>query len=384
MNALKNDIIYWIWYSNISGISSSVKIKLLENVESPKEIFKTAGKCLAKNNVSKTIIDKIAAFATVGIIERYIPILEENEDLGIVTYFDYDYPQLLCGINNPPLVIYYKGEISLLRNRCIAVIGTRDATDKGKYHARSFAREIAAQGYTVVGGLSAGIETAAHIGAMSTGATCAVLASGIDTVYPKENKELYNKICENGVVISEYMPGTKTGKYAIPFRNRIISGLCESVLLIEAPEKSGSLTTVNHALEQGRDVYVLDDRSSASEFSGNRMLINEGATAVTNPYDILSRHEYTAYDSLDRTFAMSAAEPIEYAQDERKSVPKEYSDLSEDEKEILGLIRSGIKQFDEIVMNSELDVSSVGYALTMLEFKGIITQKFGKVYEENQ
>lgn len=229
MNALKNDIIYWIWYSNISGISQTVKLKLLENVESPKEIFKTAGKCLAANNVSKSIISRISAFASVEMIERYIPVLEKYEDMGITTYFDYDYPQLLCQIKNPPLVLYYRGEISVLQNRCIAVVGTRSATEKGKYHARSFAREIAAQGYTVVGGLSAGIETAAHIGAMSTGATCAVLASGIDVVYPSENKELYNKICENGVVISEHMPGARTGKYAIPLRNRIISGLCESV-----------------------------------------------------------------------------------------------------------------------------------------------------------
>ena len=380
MNALKNDIIYWIWYSNISGISQAVKLKLLDNVESPKEIFKTAGKCLAANNVSKSIISRISAFASVEMIEGYIPVLEKYEDMGITTYFDYDYPQLLCQIKNPPLVLYYRGEISVLQNRCIAVVGTRSATEKGKYHARSFAREIAAQGYTVVGGLSAGIETAAHIGAMSTGATCAVLASGIDVVYPSENKELYNKICENGVVISEHMPGARTGKYAIPLRNRIISGLCESVLLIEAPEKSGSLTIINHAVDQNRDVYVLDDKSTSYEFSGNRMLIQDGAAAVTNPYDIINNTGYTAYDSVRNSYAMSAAENVSY--DTEKAHKKDYPDLSDDESSVLNLIRSGINQFDEIAMNSDLDVSSVGYALTMLEFKGIIKQKFGKVYEE--
>ncbi len=380
MNALKNDVIYWIWYSNISGISQAVKLKLLDNVESPKEIFKTAGKCLAANNVSKSIISRISAFASVEMIERYIPVLEKYEDMGITTYFDYDYPQLLCQIKNPPLVLYYRGEISVLQNRCIAVVGTRSATEKGKYHARSFAREIAAQGYTVVGGLSAGIETAAHIGAMSTGATCAVLASGIDVVYPSENKELYNKICENGVVISEHMPGARTGKYAIPLRNRIISGLCESVLLIEAPEKSGSLTIINHAVDQNRDVYVLDDKSTSYEFSGNRMLIQDGAAAVTNPYDIINNTGYTAYDSVRNSYAMSAAENVSY--DTEKAHKKDYPDLSDDESSVLKLIRSGINQFDEIAMNSDLDVSSVGYALTMLEFKGIIKQKFGKVYEE--
>ena len=380
VKALKNDIIYWIWYSNIPGISSAVKVKLLNEVESPREIFKTAGKCLANNNVSKSIIDKIAAFASVEMIESYVPVLEKNEDMGITTYFDYDYPELLCQISDPPLVLYYKGNIGLLKNRCIAVIGTRNATDKGKYHARSFAREIAAQGYTVVGGLSLGIETAAHIGAMSTGATCAVLAYGLDVVYPRENKELYNKICENGIVISEHLPGARTGKHGIPLRNRLISGLCESVLLIEAPEKSGSLTTVNHAIEQNRDVYVLDDRSGMPEFSGNRILISEGASAVTNPYDIINNIGYTAYDSVNAEYLMNAAETVIAEREE--SEQKDYSDLSEEEIEVLKLIRSGVKQFDEIVMNSDADVSSVGYALTMLEFKGFITQKFGKVYEE--
>ncbi len=380
MQALKNDIIYWIWYQNVHGISSGTKVKLLSHVESPKEIFKTAGKCLLKANVSAKLIDKISAYATVEMIERFLPVLERNEDMGITSYFDYDYPQMLCEIHNPPLVLYHRGNIALLKEKCMAIVGTRNATEKGKYHARSFAREIAGAGYTIVGGLSLGIETAAHIGALSSGATCAVMSGGLDAVYPKENTELYNKICADGVVISEHMPGQRIGKFGIPLRNRIISGLSESVLLVEAPEKSGSMTIVNHALEQNRDVYVLEDQSNSPESSGNRALINEGAKAVTNPFDIINNIGYTAYDSIKRPFA-AAAEKSVFTDD---ALPqREYPDLSDNEKCVLELIRSGVTQFDDIAMNADMDVSSLGYALTMLEFKGIISQKFGKVYEEN-
>lgn len=143
---MKNDAIYWIWYSSIPKISNNVKIKLLDGIESPREIFKTAGKCLLSKNISADIINKIAAFAKFEIIEKYIPVIEKYEDIGITTYYDYDYPTLLTQVDTPPLVLYYKGNIGVLDKRCISIVGTRNATDKGKYHARSFAREMAAGG----------------------------------------------------------------------------------------------------------------------------------------------------------------------------------------------------------------------------------------------
>lgn len=150
--------------------------------------------------------------------------------------------------------------------------------------------------------------------------------------------------------------------------------------MIEAPEKSGSINTVNHALEQGRDVYVLSDSLNEPEFSGNKMLIDEGAIPVTNPYDIINNSDFTAYNS-DSNIYIKAAEQI-YADNETESYEDniDYSELDENEIKIIKMIKSGIKQFDEIVMNSEMAVSDIGYILTMLEFKGYIEQSAGKVY----
>ncbi len=395
---MKNDIIYWIWYQNIHGVSTGTKVKLLSHVDSPKEIFKTGGKCLTDANISPKLADRIAAYATPEMIESFLPIIEKNPDMGMVSYFDFDYPQLLCQIKDPPLVLYYKGDISLLKSRCLAIVGTRSATERGKYHAKSFARELASEGYTVIGGLSEGIEAAAHIGALTTGATCAVMHSGLDKIYPRSNRELFEKICKHGVVISEHMPGQGVGKYGIPLRNRLISGLSEGVILIEAPERSGALTVINYAVEQNRDVWVLDDGARAPESSGNRALISEGAASVTNPYDIINNNGFTAYDSVSSSLAAAetalknrsehhkapqpVSEPVQIQEDHGTAAPKEYSGLTADEEAVLAIIRRGINQFDDIAESCELDVGTLGYVLMSLEFNGIITQKIGKVYEE--
>lgn len=343
-------------------------------------------------NISRDIVNKISAYAGMENIEKYIPVIEKNKDIGITTYFDYDYPRLLAEIESPPLVLYYKGNIDILSKRCISIVGTRHATEKGKYHARSFAREMASEGWTVVSGMAMGIDSSAHRGALSMGDTCAVLGCGVDVVYPRENKELYNKICENGVIISEFMPGQRPERWHFPVRNRIMSGISQAVLLIEAPEKSGAINTVNHALEQGRDVYVLNESVNEPEFSGNRMLINEGAIPVTNPYDIINNLGYTAYDSEEKRHFKAAEDFLniksetEYENDVVKEKNneniKDYSQLEESELNIFNIIKSGTEQFDEIVLKSNMMAADVGYALTMLEFKGFIAQYAGKVYRE--
>lgn len=381
-----NDIVYWVWYSQIKGISSEVKLKLTEMMESPKELFLSSGECLRRQNISPKIIDKISRESAVDNIERYVRLLEKCTDISIVTYYDCKYPRLLCEIHNPPLVLYYKGDIELFNSHCIAVVGTRNATTRGKYHARSFAQEFAAQGYTVVSGMAKGIDASAHVGALSTGKTCAVLGCGVDVVYPAENKELYNRICADGLVISEFLPGTSPQRWSFPVRNRIISGLCESTLLIEAPEKSGAINTVEHALEQNRDVYVLFDNGNSVEFSGNRKLIEDGAVAVSDPYEIMNRADFSVYDSVktQNLGIVHTATVFNASEQNGEKTTKEEKDtslLSQDEIAVYNLIKSGVRHFDEIVNMSQLDISDVGIALTMLEFNGFIVQKLGKMYE---
>lgn len=384
-----SDIVYWVWYSQIKGISSKVKLKLIDMMESPKELFMSSGECLRHGNISPAIIDKITRESAVDNIERYVRLLEKYTDINIVTYYDHKYPRLLCEINDPPLVLYYKGDIDILNSHCIAVVGTRNATTKGKYHARSFAQEFAAQGYTVVSGMAKGIDAAAHIGALSTGKTCAVLGCGVDIVYPAENKELYSKICAEGLVLSEFLPGASPQRWSFPVRNRIISGLCESTLLIEAPEKSGAMNTVTHAIEQNRDVYVLFDNGDSVEFSGNRKLIDDGAVGVSDPYEIMTNADFNAFDATKREILFSRDIQTKENKDilfednvKDERTEKDTSSLSDDEKTVFDIIRSGIHHFDDIVNKSGLNISDVSFALTMLEFNGFIIQKLGKMYDE--
>ncbi len=394
-----NDIAYWVWYAHLKGVSSGVKLKFLEEAESPKEIFCAPRAFLKKLGVTSNIIQKVEQGADAQQLEMYVNLLSRHEDIEAVTYFDHRYPRMLLNIANPPLVLYYKGNISLANTRCIAMVGTRNPTNVGKYHARSFAMELAGCGYTVVSGMAKGIDSAAHIGALSMGNTIAVLGCGVDVVYPADNKELYNKICQRGLVISEFMPEMSPQRWSFPIRNRIISGLSESTLLVEAPEKSGAMNTVTHAVEQNRDVYVLHNDGTEAEFSGNRKLIAQGAAAVRNPYDIINNGEFTAYDAqmeeitgysgsynsdMDEPATKHKTKTVELKED-NSSTPaasqRDTSSLNSEEKLVYDLISRGTRHFDDIVNLSGMGISDVGFALTMLEFNEFITQKPGKFYE---
>lgn len=172
---------------------------------------------------------------------------------------DEEYPEKLTHIYSPPKVLYVLGNEKLLKNSCISIVGCRDCTDYGKRVAYYFAQEFTERNIVVVSGLARGIDTYAHKGAVSkSGKTIAVLGCGLDVIYPPENRELYMQILKNeGAIITEYPLGTMPLKANFPERNRIISGLSDGLLVIEAKQRSGTLITVEHALEQGKDVYAV-------------------------------------------------------------------------------------------------------------------------------
>ena len=215
------------------------------------------------------------------------------------------YPENLRKIYDPPKVIYVKGNYKILNKMSISIIGCRDATDYGKKAAKYFSYWLSKRGINIVSGLSKGIDSFAHIGAicgklekntknvdnLSTYGTVAVVGTDLDTVYPKENKYLEEKIIEtSGAIISEYPLGTKLTRYNFQKRNRIISGLSKGLLVIEAKQKSETLTTVDSALEQGRDVFVVPGNINSLNSAGTNYLIKQGATLVTNYKDILEAY----------------------------------------------------------------------------------------------
>ena len=204
------------------------------------------------------------------------------EEINIESY---DYPEQLRNIYDPPLKLFVMGNKQLLKQKNIAIVGAREATEYGKNIALQFSRELSEKGINVISGLALGIDTYAHLGTLQSnnlGKTIAVLGSGLDEIYPKQNTELARKIIQlGGCIVTEYPFKTKPEKMNFPKRNRIISGLSIGVLVVEASEKSGSLITADFALEQGKDVFAVPGNILNKTSVGTNNLIKQGAQLVT-------------------------------------------------------------------------------------------------------
>ena len=197
-------------------------------------------------------------------------------------------PCFLKEIYFPPPVLFYKGDKILENNLCIAIVGTRKSTVYGRDAARYFATQLARAGITIVSGLASGIDYHAHKASINEkGSSIGVLGCGIDVIYPAENKDLYNELAVRGSIVSEFFPGTPPLKNNFPARNRIISGLCAGVLVIEAPEKSGALITCDFAVNQDREVFAVPGSIFSPDIKGNHNLIKNGAKLAAHPDDIL-------------------------------------------------------------------------------------------------
>lgn len=208
----------------------------------------------------------------------------KKNNIDIISIEDKQYPNILKEIYDPPICLYIRGNKEILNNKSISIVGCRKATDYGRKVARDFAYNISKQDINIISGLAIGIDSEAHLGAVEANKkTVAILGNGLDTIYPKENINLSQKILDSGgTIISEYPLGTKPKKENFPARNRIISGMSSGLLVVEAKEKSGTLITVDFALEQGRDVFVVPGNIVSENSVGTNDLIRQGAKLVTD------------------------------------------------------------------------------------------------------
>lgn len=209
--------------------------------------------------------------------------------MKIIYQAEKNYPKKLQNIYAPPVKLYVLGDEQILNKPSIAIVGCRQASDYGKKVAFRFAYELAKQGIVIVSGLARGIDTCGHLGAVKANEkTIAILGSGFGHIYPAENKELCKEIIQKGgAILTEYEPNSKPEKMHFPARNRLISGLSDGVLVVEAKEKSGTLITVDHALDQGKDVFIIPGNITSSNSYGTNELIKQGAKLVTKIEDIL-------------------------------------------------------------------------------------------------
>lgn len=270
-----------------------------------------------------------------------------------------EYPELLKKIKAPPEKLFCSGDISLLNSRCAAVVGSRKTTQYGRNTAVEISSRIASHGITVVSGMAMGIDTCAHIGALKAGGgTIAVLGCGTDICYPPENVKLKEQIEDNGLIVSEYPPGTRPERYHFPQRNRIISGLSELTAVIQAGSCSGALITAELAAEQGREVCAVPGNIDSQYNVGNNKLIKEGAYPVTSMGDV--------------------AELMGVGGMTEKEVRQR---LSETEQQIYHLL----KDHGELTMDglSVLLGKTPGYTasiVTVMEMKGIVFSELGKIF----
>ncbi len=319
---------YWIWLSLLTNLGTIKKQQLLERYQTPEYIYKLTKEELKKvKGIGEKAVESILDKRKKAEVEKHLEYMEKNQ-IDIISIKDKEYPQILKEIYDPPISLYCKGNVGILNKKSIAIVGCREATDYGKKASKYFAYNLAKQGINIISGLAKGVDSYAHIGANQVenvdnytqleanqykpvdkhtkradyrhvekvenmekpknyGKTIAVLGNGLDTIYPKENEILANKIVENGgTIVSEYPLGTKPKKMNFPERNRIISGMSKGILVVEAKEKSGTLITVDFALEQGRDIFVVPGNINSLNSVGTNFLIKQGAKLVTHYSDI--------------------------------------------------------------------------------------------------
>ena len=279
---------YWIWLASVDGLGPVKKFALLNKFETAKRIYNATEKEILKvDGMSDKIVQNMQKAKDAKLLEKYEKYILKN-DIKIINISDDNYPAKLKNIYAPPITIFAKGDISLLNSKSIAIVGSREPSKYGIYVAEKFSKELSKEGITIVSGLARGIDTFAHVGALSSfGKTIAVLGSGIDVVYPKENAKYYREISEKGLIISEYIVGTAPESKNFPQRNRIISGLSDGVLVVEARKNSGTMITTDFALEQGKELYVIPGNITSNLSAGTNNLIKEGAKLVTDVYEIL-------------------------------------------------------------------------------------------------
>ncbi|MGB4657780.1 MAG: DNA-processing protein DprA, partial [Mobilitalea sp.] len=296
------------------------------------------------------------------IVESYAKL--EKSQIRFITKEDEGYPDKLRQIYNAPFSIYLKGKLPAVGVKVLSVVGARDCSPYGKEMAKYLAGAAAAEGIAVVSGLARGIDAFAHEGAMmGGGSTYAVLGCGIDICYPKENINVYMDIQSTGGILSEYAPGVLPFAGNFPMRNRIISGMCDGILVIEAKEKSGSLITVDMGLEQGKNIYALPGRATDSISEGCNNLIKMGAKLVTSPKDILEDF-------------LPDYEQRQKKQERRASIMQ----MSPDAAIIYQSLSREPKHIEEIAGATQLQMAVLMEELLMLELRGTIKQSLKNYY----
>lgn len=382
----------WLSLSMVPGVGATLFIRLLARFGSPASVL-SASEVALTEVVGKKVAQRIRQYPEVVDIqgqERAIA----HYGAQLFTMDDGDYPQHLAEIYDPPLALFARGNFTWTEfPPAVAIVGTRRPSAYGVRMAGMLAEQLAARGIAIVSGMATGIDAAAHEGAMrAKGQTLAVLGCGVDVVYPAEHAELMHRILQHGAVVSSFPMGVKPSRGHFPYRNRIISGLSQGVVVVEAPPGSGSLITARNAAEQGREVFAVPGHAGDRNALGPHSLLREGAKLVETVDDIVAELDLPAEvrrmsrpDIDAQAPAPTSPAPMQPSRSEAAeatpsptTVTAPRPNLKESERNVLASLSPEGSFVDEVAMVCRMPVSEALSTLTMLELKGLAKQFSGK------
>lgn len=401
----------WLTLFLIPGIGSTTFIKLIARFGSPLEVLSASEKSLSEV-VGKALAHRIVHYREVVDVDTELKLIEKHK-VKIITLDDPEYPFSLAEIYEPPLVLYCKGNLLKRDQYSISIVGTRKYSPYGSRVTHFFARGLANAGFTVVSGLAAGIDTIAHQSALDSGGrTVAFLGCGVDVIYPKENKELYERIQNQGAVISTFPMQTKPLGTNFPVRNRFISGFSLGTIVTEATRNSGALITAQHAVEQGKTIFAVPGPIGSPNSEGPHWLIRQGAKLAEKISDIIEeipqyarellKEEMSNIDSesqlnsvntkqseIQLPLAMSIKPPVSVVpiqseiQNKKEIVSQKITPIIDSsqsplERKILSILSPEGSYVDEVALSCQIPVSEALSTLTLMEIKGWVKQFSGK------
>lgn len=364
----------WLRLTLSPGVGNEVSRKLLATFGSAQAIFEQSPaslKQLGSDRLERALLEEPPALAE--LLQTTLAWLAAAPDRQVVTLGDAAYPASLLNIADPPLMLYMMGTLAapaatsaMAAGTCIAIVGSRNPTPQGEINARQFAKSFGASGMCVVSGLAMGVDGAAHDGALlGGGTTIAVVGTGLDRVYPKKHLELAHRIAAQGMLISEYPLGTPPISSNFPKRNRIISGLSQGTLVIEAALKSGSLITARMATEQGKEVFAIPGSIHSPQSRGCHWLIKQGAKLVENAEDVLEELKLPVTRQIDRD----------------ADEDDEASETMPVDKGFMSALGFDVVSLDALQARTGLPTPELQAKLLELELDGVVTRLPGGLFQ---
>lgn len=357
-----NDTIAWLTWVLVPGLGPKRSQALLNHLDSPQALFKSPASLPLPESIKKTLHEINTLGEQHPVHQRahqQYQWAQQNPDHHLLCPSDDDYPAALAGIDSSPLVLWAHGQLSALQSTQVAVVGSRNASPNAIRHTQNLCFDLAQQGLTITSGGAHGIDGAAHTAAIrAAGASIAVLGCGVDVVYPKNHRSLFQSLTERGLLLSEYPLGTQPRPGHFPRRNRIISALSSLVLVMEAEIKSGTLVTAQHALEQGRDIFAMPGDIANPNTAGCHKLIQEGAYLLHCADDVLSHLSFVRHNNPQAVDHVQSA----------------YTDLQQC---ILRLLQSGVMPLDTLSFHLGQPAHTLLEPILELELEGQIEQQPG-------